>query len=83
MQACEKIDKVMDKSIFFFIFFLPFFSPASYVALLVALILWFRKKNYRKILDFKPRIFGWALLGFIIAVGLSVIFSVDKILSFG
>ena len=83
MQACEKIDRVVDKSIFFFIFFLPFFSPASYVALLVALILWLRKKNYRKILDFKPRIFGWALLGFIIAVGLSVIFSVDKILSFG
>ncbi|MBA7618855.1 hypothetical protein ES703_26187 [subsurface metagenome] len=83
MQACEKIDKVMDKSIFFFIFFLPFFSPASYVALLVALILWLRKKNYRKILDFKPRIFGWALLSFIFAVGLSVIFSIDKILSFG
>jgi len=83
MLSSEKLDKVMDKSIFFFIFFLPFLSPASYVALLVALILWFRKENLRKVLDFKPRIFGWALLGFIFAVGLSVIFSVDKILSSG
>lgn len=83
MQSREKLDKVVDKSIFFFIFFLPFLSPASYVALLVALILWLRKQNLRKILDFKPKIFGWALLGFILAVGLSVIFSIDKILSFG
>ena len=83
MQSREKLDKVVDKSIFFFIFFLPFFSPASYLALLVALILWLRKQNLRKILDFKPKIFGWALLGFILAVGLSVIFSINKILSFG
>ncbi len=83
MQSREKLDKVVDKSIFFFIFFLPFLSPASYVALLVALILWLRKQNLRKILDFKPKIFGWALFGFILAVGLSVIFSIDKILSFG
>ena len=83
MQSREKLDKVVDKSIFFFIFFLPFLSPASYVALLVALILWFHKKNLKKILDFKPKIFGWALLGFILAVALSVIFSIDKILSFG
>jgi len=83
MQSREKLDKVVDKSIFFFIFFLPFLFPASYVALLVALIFWLRKQNLRKILDFKPRIFGWALLGLIFAVGLSVIFSVDKILSFG
>jgi len=81
MRDEEKAGRVIDKSIFFFIFFLPFLSPISYAALLVALILWFRKKNYRKILDFRPRIFGWALLGFIIAVGLSVIFSVNKILS--
>ncbi|TET43412.1 hypothetical protein E3J59_06440 [Candidatus Aerophobetes bacterium] len=83
MQNREKLDKVIDKSIFFFIFFLPFFPPASYVALLVALILWFRKQNLRKILDFKPKIFGWALLAFIFPLGLSVIFSIDKILSFG
>jgi len=83
MQNREKLDKVVDKSIFFFIFFLPFLPPASYVALLVALILWFRKQNLRRILDFKPRIFGWALLGFTFVVGLSVIFSIDKILSFG
>jgi len=83
MQSREKLDKVVDKSIFFFIFFLPFLSPASYVALLVALILWCRKENLKKILDFKPRIFGWALLSFIFAVGLSVIFSIDQILSFG
>ncbi len=83
MQSREKIDRVVDKSIFFFIFFLPFLSPASYVALLVALILWCRKENLKKILDFKPRIFGWALLSFIFAVGLSVIFSIDQILSFG
>lgn len=83
MQNREKLDKVVDKSIFFFIFFLPFLPPASYIALLVALIFWFRKQNLRRILDFKPRIFGWALLGFTFVVGLSVIFSIDKILSFG
>jgi hypothetical protein len=83
MQSDEKLDKVIDKSIFLFIFFLPFLSPVSYAALLVVLVLWFHQRNLRKILDFKPRIFGWALLGFIFAVGLSVIFSVDKILSFG
>jgi len=83
MKSEEKVDKVINKSIFFFIFFLPFFSPASYVALLVALILWLRKGNLWRILDFKPRIFGWALLGFIIVVGLSVIFSVNKTLSLG
>jgi len=83
MQSGKKTDAVIDKSIFFFIFFLPFFPPASYVALLVALILWLRKQNLKKVLDFKPRIFGWALLGLIFAVGFSVIFSIDKIFSFG
>ncbi len=82
MLSGEKVDKVVDKSIFFFIFFLPFLSPASYAALLVALILWLRRKNFKNFLDFKPKIFGWALLGFILAVGFSVIFSIDKILSF-
>jgi len=83
MLSGEKLDKVVDKSIFFFIFFLPFLPPASYVALLVALILWFRKEKLGKILDFEPRIFVWAYLGLIFAVGLSVIFSIDKIFSFG
>jgi len=83
MKSEEKVDKVINKSIFFFIFFLPFFSPASYVALLVALILWLRQGNLWRILDFRPRIFGWALLGFISAVGLSVIFSINKTLSLG
>ncbi len=83
MLSGEKLDKVVDKSIFFFIFFLPFLSPASYVALLVALILWLRRGNFKNFLDFKPKIFGWALLGFIFAVGFSVIFSIDKILSLG
>jgi len=83
MQSREKFDKLLDKSIFFFIFFLPFLPPASYVALLVALILWFRKEKLRKILDFEPRIFVWAYLALIFAVGLSVIFSVDRTFSFG
>ena len=83
MLSGEKLDKVVDKSIFFFIFFLPFLSPASYAALLVALILWLRRGNLKKILDFKSRIFGWTLLSFIFAVALSVIFSIDKILSSG
>ncbi|MFQ6066847.1 MAG: O-antigen ligase family protein [bacterium] len=83
MQTRGKLDRIMDKSIFLFVFFLPFLPPASYVALLVALALWFRKENLRKILYFEPRIFGWALLGFLIAVGLSVTFSIDRTLSFG
>ena len=83
MQSHERIGSVINKSIFFYIFLLPFFPPASYVALLVALILWLRKANLRKILDFEPRIFGWALLGFVFAVGLSVVFSIDKTLSLG
>jgi len=83
MQSHERIDSIIDKSIFLFIFFLPFFAPASYLALLVALILWLRKANLRKALDFEPRIFGWALLGFVFAVGLSVVFSIDKTLSLG
>ncbi|TET64602.1 hypothetical protein E3J48_00890 [Candidatus Aerophobetes bacterium] len=83
MQSHERIDSVIDKSIFLFIFFLPFLPPASYVALLVALILWLRKANLRKALDSEPRIFGWALLGFVFAVGLSVVFSIDKTLSLG
>ena len=74
---------MIDKSIFFFILFLPFLSPASYVSLLVALILWFRRGNLRKILNFQPKIFRLTLLILIFAVGLSVIFSIDKILSFG
>ncbi len=83
MSDEEKLGRVIDKSIFFFIFFLPFLSPVAYVGLLVALIFWFSKGNLSKVFDFKPRFFGFALLGLIVAVLLSVIFSVDKILSLG
>lgn len=83
MQSREKVDKVVEKSIFFFVFFLPFLPPASYVALLVALILWLRKENLRKTFDFRSGIFGWALLGFLFAVALSVIFSINRTLSLG
>ncbi len=83
MQTPKKLDRLIDKSIFFFIFFLPFLPPVSYVALLVALALWLPKQNLKKILDFRPRIFVWALLGFTFAVGLSVVFSINKTLSFG
>jgi len=82
MRDEEKFGRVIDKSIFFFIFFLPFLSPVAYVGLLVALIFWFSKGNLSRVFDFKPRFFGFALLGLILAVLLSVIFSIDKNLSF-
>jgi len=83
MRDEEKLGRVIDKSIFFFIFFLPFLSPVAYVGLLVALIFWFSKGNLSRVFDFKPRFFGFALLGLILAVLLSMIFSIDKNLSFG
>jgi hypothetical protein len=83
MRDEGKFGRVINKSIFFFIFFLPFLSPVAYVGLLVALIFWFSKGNLSRVFDFKPRFFGFALLGLILAVLLSIIFSIDKNLSFG
>ena len=83
MRDEEKLGRVIDKSIFFFIFFLPFLSPVAYVGLLVALIFWFSKGNLSRVFDFKPHFFGFALLGLILAVLLSTVFSIDKNLSFG
>ena len=74
---------VIDKCIWVFIFFLPLFSPVAYFGLLVALICWVRKIEFSTILNFKPRIFGFALIGLIFAVLLSVIFSINRLSSFG
>ena len=75
--------RVIDKSIWVFIFFLPFLSPVAYFALLVGLIYWFRSIKFSTVLNFKPRIFGFALIGLIFAVLLSVIFSTNRLSSFG
>ena len=81
MPSIDKPTTLVDTSIFLFIFFLPFLPPVSYVALLVALFLHFRKVGLGTILHFQPKSFGWALLGFVAAVGLSVVFSVHKVSS--
>lgn len=83
MVLSKMNNRGIDKSIFVFLFFLPFLSPVAYVGLLLALIFWLRKANLRKILKFKPRIFGWAFLGLVLAVFLSVIFSINKVSSLG
>lgn len=75
--------RVIDKSIWVFIFFLPFLSPVAYFGLLVALIYWFRNIKFSTVLNFKPRIFAFALIGWIFAVLLSVIFSINRVSSFG
>jgi len=79
----KKIDRAIEKSVLIFIFFLPLFTPLAYPVLIVALVCWLYKVKLKGLLNVKPKIFGFALLGLTFAVLLSVVFSVDKLFSLG